>query len=61
MDDMTRKRVREHAMKIEADANLYEFTARCLWFLSGYSPEVGLNEASEFVHQIWEERKNKHE
>ena len=52
MDDMTKKRVREHAMKIEADANLYEFTARCLWFLSGYSPEVGLNEASEFVYQI---------
>ena len=37
--------------------DLYELTARCFYYLSGYSPDTTLGEALEIIRQVATEQK----
>jgi hypothetical protein len=52
--ETARDAVREYSRAF-ADADYYEFHARCLWYLSGFAPQIGLREASEIVNDIRDE------
>ena len=52
---MTPKDAVKEFSRAFADADYYEFEARCLWFLSGYAPHMGLREAHDIVSEVRDE------
>lgn len=52
-----RERINSQDWNDWAKFDLYELTARCFYYLAGYSPNTTLSEALEIIQQVATEQK----